>query len=76
MQKIKSEIDSVLCKDLITIHQLAKLVGQIVATFRGNQYGKLFYRSCDNFKNENCHLRVLSDNTTAVAYLNIMGERS
>ena len=48
--KLKQEIEKTLRKDKITIQQLAKIVGTLVASLPGVQYGKVFYRQCDNYK--------------------------
>ena len=48
--KIKLACQTLLEKKLVTIKHLASVVGLLVASFPGVQYGQLFYRSLDNFK--------------------------
>ena len=42
------------CKNgtVATLHRLAQVVGQMVASFPGVQFGELYYRRCDNLKNQ------------------------
>ena len=49
--KIKNACSTIVTKQLVTIQELAEVVGMIVASFPGVQYGPLFYRLCDNHKN-------------------------
>ena len=49
-QKIKLQVEDLLAKERVTILQLSKLIGSMVASFPGVQYGKRFYRNCDNLK--------------------------
>ena len=55
-------------KQAVTIKKLASLSGCIVASFPGNQYGKLMYRTIDNFKIEK--LRENKFNYHAKIYVN------
>ena len=48
--KLKLACQTLLDKNLVTIKHLASVVGLMVASFPGVQYGQLFYRSLDNFK--------------------------
>ena len=41
-----------LLRDGITLRQLVKVIGSMVANFLGVQYGQLFYRRCDNLKTQ------------------------
>ena len=50
--KIKSAINSVLGQNQLTIQDVAELVGQLVATFPGVPFGKLYYRQIDNEKTQ------------------------
>ena len=54
---LKLACQSLLDSKWVTIHQLAQVIGQMVASFPGVQYGQLFYRRCDNLKN-----KALDDN--------------
>jgi hypothetical protein len=49
-ENIKLACIAMLEKQQTTIKQLAKLIGTLVASIPGVQYGKLFYRSLDNHK--------------------------
>lgn len=48
--KIERTCRQVLAAGVLTIRELAELVGQLVASFPGVLYGQLFYRSLDNHK--------------------------
>lgn len=49
--KLIALIDQAISKPNMTIQQLAELVGNLVGTFPGMRYGKLYYRQLDNEKN-------------------------
>jgi hypothetical protein len=49
-QKIKDGVQKLMNKDTVSIQALAKVVGCLVASIPGVQFGKLFYRSLDNHK--------------------------
>jgi hypothetical protein len=50
--KLKSDCQNLLTKKNITIRDLSRVTGSMVASFPGVQYAQLFYRSSDNLKNE------------------------
>ena len=49
-EKLKFAVQQSLAPEMITIHQLAQLVGLMVASFPGVEHAQLFYRRCDNLK--------------------------
>ena len=57
--KLKAACVNLLRKREVTLLELAKVIGIIVASFPGVQYGQLFYRRCDNHKN-----KVLKENNS------------
>ena len=69
--KIKNACQDLLSKELVTIQSLFEVIGLMVASFPGVQYGQLFYRQCDNLKNKkikenNGYLGALVTLTTEV----------
>ena len=54
LQNILKKCDDILykskCKKKVTIREIASLSGCLVASFPGNQYGKLMHRTIDNYK--------------------------
>ena len=48
--KIKDKIRDILRKESFTIRELSQVIGMLVASFPGVEFGKLFYRRCDNYK--------------------------
>ena len=48
--KLKTACLKLLEKQTVPIRELAHVIGLMVASFHGVQYGQLFYRSCDNHK--------------------------
>jgi hypothetical protein len=51
-KKLKHACENILQKDTISLQNLAEVIGMMVASFPGVQYGQLFYRQCDNLKNK------------------------
>ena len=52
VNKLKTACITLLKKDNPTIHEVAHVVGLMVASFPGNTYGPLFYRTLDTLKTE------------------------
>ena len=50
--KLKSDCLKILGEQDVTIKNLARVIGSMVATFPGVPYGQLFYRLCDNHKSK------------------------
>ena len=50
IDNLTSIISHILQKSEITIQELSEIIGKLVATFPGVQYGKLYYRQIDNEK--------------------------
>ena len=68
LEMCKNLIEKYQNKSHIKIREIASLSGSLVATFPGNQYGKLMYRKIDNFKN--AKLRQNHINYSAKVMLN------
>ena len=49
-EKIKNACQRLLHKTRLTIRELAQVIGLMVASFPGVQFGQLFYRRLDNYK--------------------------
>ena len=56
---LKKKCQNLMNRIDVTIKSLAQKVGLIVATFLGVQLGKLYYRRCDNCKQES--LKTVKD---------------
>ena len=52
IEKLKVACQVLLETETVSIQLLAQAIGRMVASFPGVQYGQLFYRRCDNLKNE------------------------
>ena len=49
-ERVKVACENILTKEKVTIREFAKVVGLLVSSLPGVQYGQLFYRQCDNLK--------------------------
>ena len=49
-EKLKNACNKLLHKTTCTILELAQAIGLMVASLPGVQYGKMYYRTCDNYK--------------------------
>jgi hypothetical protein len=51
-KKLKLACEKILKQTFVTIRQLSRVVGIMVASFPGVKMGQLFYRRCDNLKSK------------------------
>ena len=51
-ENIKVACQNLIHKVRVTIQEFARVIGMIVASLPGVQYGPLFYRVCDNYKSK------------------------
>ena len=51
-EKLKMSCEQLRSQKSVTLKELPRVIGMMVASFPGVQYGELFYRRLDNLKNK------------------------